>query len=122
MNGGNGSNGPNVIVVNSNQLRSLFPNAHTNLSSNITHRADNSTGSAQVLKIRQNNGVHVQGSINESQHPKRSIQGRFIDGEFSQSSKFISLYLPVVYTTFNILNINTRYLYSVMLKTTYFFH
>ena len=49
---------------------------------------DNTTGSTQVLQIRQNNGINVQSSINEVHHPKRSIQARFIDGEFSQSSKF----------------------------------
>ena len=52
------------------------------------------TGStAQILQIRQNNGqINVQNSItdvHQQQHqPKRSIQARFIDGEFSQSSKF----------------------------------
>ena len=100
--GSNGTtNGPNVIVVNSNQLRSLFPNAtHTNLSTtNITTQMNNennssTTGStAQILQIRQNNGqINVQNSItdvHQQQHqPKRSIQARFIDGEFSQSSKF----------------------------------
>ena len=46
---------------------------------------------AQILQIRQNNGqINVQNSITDvHQHQqKRSIQARFIDGEFSQSSKF----------------------------------
>ena len=45
---------------------------------------------AQILQIRQNNGqINVQNSITDAhQHqPKRSIQARFIDGEFSQSGK-----------------------------------
>ena len=53
------------------------------------------TGStAQILQIRQNNGqINVQNSITDVHHQqqhqqKRSIQARFIDGEFSQSSKF----------------------------------
>ena len=97
--GNNGTNnGPNVIVVNSNQLRSLFPNAtHTNLSTTNITQINNENGStsssgstAQILQIRQNNGqISVQNSITDAhqQQPKRSIQARFIDGEFSQSSK-----------------------------------
>jgi len=97
--GSNGTtNGPNVIVVNSNQLRSLFPNAtHTNLSTTNITQMNNENGSsstngstAQILQIRQNNGqINVQNSITDvHQHQqKRSIQARFIDGEFSQSTE-----------------------------------
>merc|ERR1712020_646548 len=49
-NGGNGGNGPNVIVVNSNQLKSLFPNGNTNLTSSIPNMNEhNPTGGPQVL-------------------------------------------------------------------------
>ena len=47
---------------------------------------NNASGGPQVLQIRQTNGINIQNSIKELQQ-KRSIQARFIDGEFSQSSK-----------------------------------